>query len=69
MKKRSPQTPEPTPTPRSALLSWRFTLYLWLPLFALLVGGILIAQRLISPPPSAIRILSGPEGSSFRNQA
>ena len=69
MKKRMPQTPEPTPTPRSALFSWRFTLYLWLPLFALLVGGILIAQRLISPPPNAIRILSGPEGSSFRNQA
>jgi TRAP-type uncharacterized transport system substrate-binding protein len=69
MKKRSPQTPQPTPMLRSALLSGKAVLYLWLPLFGVLVAGILIAQRLISPPPSAIRILSGPEGSSFRRQA
>jgi TRAP-type uncharacterized transport system substrate-binding protein len=69
MKKRMPQTPRPTPLPRSALLSWRAILDLWLPLFVLLVAGILLTQRLISPPPSSIRILSGPESSSFRRQA
>jgi TRAP-type uncharacterized transport system substrate-binding protein len=69
MKKRMPQTPQPSPLSRSALLSGRAILYLWLPLFALLAAGILLTQRLVSPPPNTIRILSGPEGSGFRNQA
>src|ERR1039457_3386894 len=56
-------------TPRLPLLSWRGIFYLWVPLLALLVGGILISQRLIHPAPTTIRILSGPDGSSYRNNA
>jgi TRAP-type uncharacterized transport system substrate-binding protein len=52
-----------------ALLSRRAFLYLWLPLALLLSTGILITQRLVAPPPTAIRLLSGPEGSSFYRRA
>ena len=51
------------------LLSWRGALYLGLPLAALLASGILAAQKLVQPPPSTIRILSGPDGSSYRLNA
>jgi TRAP-type uncharacterized transport system substrate-binding protein len=69
MKTRTQQTPPPSPLLTTALLSWRAILYLWLPLVALLAAGIFLTQRLISPPPTSIRILSGPEGSGFRSQA
>jgi TRAP-type uncharacterized transport system substrate-binding protein len=51
------------------LLSWRGIFYLWLPLVALLACGILLTQKLIHPAPTTIRILSGPDGSSYRNNA
>jgi TRAP-type uncharacterized transport system substrate-binding protein len=69
MKKRLPSTPEPTTPGITSLLTWRTLFYLWLPLLAVLVAGMLIAQKVISPPPNTIRILSGPEGSGFRSQA
>ncbi len=54
---------------RSSLLSWRGTLYLGLPLLALLSAGILVTQKLVHPAPTTIRILSGPDGSSYRLNA
>jgi len=51
------------------LLSWRGVLCLWLPLLVLLAGGILAAQKLFRAAPTTIRLLSGPEGSSYRNTA
>ena len=61
---------DPTETPwRSSLLSWRGALYLGLPLLALLSAGILAAQKLVHPAPTTIRILSGPDGSSYRLNA
>jgi TRAP-type uncharacterized transport system substrate-binding protein len=56
-------------TSKLPLLSWRGILYLWLPLLALLTCGILLSQKLIHPAPTTIRMLSGPEGSSYRNNA
>jgi len=49
------------------LLSWRGFFYRWLPLLVVLIGGILLVQKLMHP--ATIRILSGPEGSSYRNHA
>jgi TRAP-type uncharacterized transport system substrate-binding protein len=49
------------------LLSWRGFFYRWLPLVLVLVGGVLMVQKLMHP--ATIRILSGPEGSSYRNNA
>jgi TRAP-type uncharacterized transport system substrate-binding protein len=54
---------------RFFLLSWRGALYLGLPLLALLASGILAAQKLVHPAPTTIRILSGPDGSSYRLNA
>jgi TRAP-type uncharacterized transport system substrate-binding protein len=51
------------------LLSWRGALYLGLPLLALLSAGILVTQKLVHPAPTTIRILSGPDGSSYRLNA
>jgi len=50
-----------------SLLSWRGILYRWLPLLAVLIGVALMVQKLMHP--ATIRILSGPEGSSYRNNA
>jgi len=69
MKKRIRENPAITPSPRRALFSRRATLYLWLPLVAVFVAGTLIMQRIVSPPPNVIRILSGPDGSGYRNHA
>jgi TRAP-type uncharacterized transport system substrate-binding protein len=49
------------------LLSWRGFFFRWLPLLAVLIGGILLVQKLTHP--ATIRILSGPDGSSYRNNA
>ena len=54
---------------KSSLLSWRGALYLGLPLLALVASGILLAQKLVHPAPTTIRILSGPDGSSYRSNA
>jgi TRAP-type uncharacterized transport system substrate-binding protein len=54
---------------RLPLLSLKGILCLWLPLLALLAAGILITGRLIHPAPTTIRILSGPDGSSYRSNA
>lgn len=59
----------PKGTTRFALLAWRTILLLWLPILALLVGTILFAQKIVHPAPTSIRILSGPEGSSYRRHA
>ncbi len=56
-------------TSKLPLLSWRGILYLWLPLLALLVCGMIISQKLIHPAPTTIRLLSGPEDSSYRHHA
>jgi TRAP-type uncharacterized transport system substrate-binding protein len=70
MKNRTPDASAPPAMGTSMpLLSRRAILYLWLPLLAILVAGILITQKLIDPPPNTIRMLSGPEGSSYRSQA
>jgi TRAP-type uncharacterized transport system substrate-binding protein len=49
------------------LLSWRGFFYRWLPLVLVLVGGVLIVQKLMHP--ATIRILSGPDESSYRRHA
>jgi TRAP-type uncharacterized transport system substrate-binding protein len=49
------------------LLSWRGLFYRWLPLLLVLVGGVLLVQKLMHP--ATIRILSGPNESSFRRHA
>jgi len=54
---------------RLPLISLRGIFYLWLPILALLVGGILVSQKFIHPAPTTIRILGGPEGSSYRSNA
>ena len=70
MKQRMSETNTPPVKLRDfALLSRRAFLYMWLPLALLLSAGILITQRLVAPPPTAIRLLGGPEGSSFERQA
>jgi TRAP-type uncharacterized transport system substrate-binding protein len=69
------RTPKAGPTDQTGtswrffLLSWRGALYLGLPLLALLASGILAAQKLVHPAPTTIRILSGPDGSSYRLNA
>ena len=50
-----------------SVLSWRGLFYGWLPLLAMLIGGILLVQKLAHP--ATIRILGGPDGSSYRNNA
>ena len=52
---------------RLSLLSWRGFLYGWLPVLAVLIGVLLIAQKVTHP--ATIRILAGPDGSSYRNNA
>jgi TRAP-type uncharacterized transport system substrate-binding protein len=70
MKKSTPDAPTPTPIGTSSqLFSRRALVYMWLPLVVLLAGGILLMQRIVAPPPDTIRILSGPDGSSYRNNA
>jgi TRAP-type uncharacterized transport system substrate-binding protein len=50
-----------------SLFSWRGLLYRWLPVLAVLIGGLLLVQKLMHP--ATIRILSGIDGSSYRNNA
>jgi TRAP-type uncharacterized transport system substrate-binding protein len=70
MKKRTPDaTGQSATTTNLTLLSWRAILYIWLPLVAVLAAGIMVTQKLIDPPPTSIRILSGPDGSGFRSNA
>jgi len=70
MKNRTPEADaRPAKMLNMTLLSWRATLYLWLPLFAIIAAGILATQKLVDPAPTTIRILSGPEGSSYLHQA
>lgn len=70
MEKRTPDAMTPTPMgTNKPLFTGRAFLYLWLPLAALLAAGILVTQRIVNPPPSTIRILSGPDGSSYHRQA
>jgi TRAP-type uncharacterized transport system substrate-binding protein len=52
---------------RLSLFSWRGFFYRWLPLLVVLICGIPIALKLMNP--ATIRILSGPDGSSYRNNA
>jgi TRAP-type uncharacterized transport system substrate-binding protein len=59
----------PKGSARIALLAWRTVLLFWLPILALLVGAILFAQKVVHPAPTSIRILSGPDGSSYRRHA
>jgi len=68
MKKRTLDASTRTRTSRPLFSRGAF-LYLWLPLALLLAGGIFVMQKIVDPPPSAIRILSGPDGSSYRRQA
>jgi len=49
------------------LLSWRGFFFRWLPLLLVIVGVVLIAQKLMHP--ATIRILSGPNESSYRRHA
>jgi TRAP-type uncharacterized transport system substrate-binding protein len=58
-----------TSSSRLPLLSRRGFLYVWLPILILLLLGTLASQKLVSPPPTQIRILSGPDGSSYRKHA
>jgi TRAP-type uncharacterized transport system substrate-binding protein len=48
------------------LLSWRGILFIALPLVALVASGVWAAQKLAHPAPTSIRIISGPDGSTFR---
>ncbi|HEX7505444.1 MAG TPA: TAXI family TRAP transporter solute-binding subunit, partial [Polyangia bacterium] len=50
-----------------SLFSWRGLLYRWLPMLVVLFGGLLLVQKLMHP--ATIRILSGIDGSSYRNNA
>jgi TRAP-type uncharacterized transport system substrate-binding protein len=49
------------------LLSWRGFFFRWLPLLLVIVGVVLIAQKVMHP--ATIRILSGPDESSYRRHA
>ncbi len=51
------------------LFSSRGLLYIWLPIVILIVLVTIGSQRLIRPAPTTIRMLSGPEGSSYRKNA
>jgi TRAP-type uncharacterized transport system substrate-binding protein len=59
----------PTSSSKLPLLSRRGFLYVWLPLLALVVLGTVASQKLIHPAPTRIRMLSGPEGSSYQKNA
>jgi len=52
---------------RLPLLSWRGFFYRWLPVLTVLIGAILLMQKLMHP--ATIRILSGPDESSYRSNA
>jgi TRAP-type uncharacterized transport system substrate-binding protein len=54
---------------RLPLLSSRGFLYVWLPLALLVVLLTMASQKVISPAPTTIRMLSGPEGSSYARNA
>ena len=60
---------ESTSSSKLPLLSRRSVLYVWLPLLALVVLVTVGSQKLVHPAPTVIRMLSGPEGSSYRNNA
>jgi TRAP-type uncharacterized transport system substrate-binding protein len=54
---------------RLPLFSWRGILCFWLPILLLVVLLTIASQKVISPAPTTIRMLSGPEGSSYRRNA
>jgi TRAP-type uncharacterized transport system substrate-binding protein len=54
---------------RLPLLSWRGLLYVWLPVLLLVVLLTVASQKLINPAPTSIRMLGGPEGSSYQRNA
>lgn len=58
-----------TSSSRLPLLSRRGILYIWLPLVALVVLATVGSQKLIHPAPTMIRMLSGPDGSSYQKNA
>jgi hypothetical protein len=55
---------------RSRTLSWRDVLTVGAPLVLVLVAAVVVTVRLVHPaPPNHIRMLSGPDGSSYRTMA
>ena len=53
-----------------ASASWRDLMIVIVPLLLVLVGAVWVAAKSISfAPPRTIRLVSGPDGSSYRNQA
>jgi TRAP-type uncharacterized transport system substrate-binding protein len=63
------QTKPTTSTWRLPLLSTRGLLYLWLPVLLLVVLLTIASQKLINPAPGTLRMLSGPEGSTYQRNA
>jgi TRAP-type uncharacterized transport system substrate-binding protein len=58
-----------TSSSKLPLLSRRGVLYVWLPILVLVVVVTMGSQKLVHPAPTSIRMLSGPDGSSYRNNA
>lgn len=58
-----------TSSSKLPLLSRRGILYVWLPILALVALVTLGSRKVIHPAPTYIRMLSGPEGSSYRKSA
>jgi TRAP-type uncharacterized transport system substrate-binding protein len=58
-----------TSSSKLPLLSRRGILYVWVPLLVLVVLVTAGSQRVIRPAPTVIRMLSGPEGSSYQKNA
>jgi len=58
-----------TSSSKLPLLSRRGILYIWLPILALIALATFGSQRVVHPAPTRIRMLSGPEGSSYRKHA
>jgi TRAP-type uncharacterized transport system substrate-binding protein len=58
-----------TSSSKLPLLSRRGILYVWLPILVLVVLVTVGSQKLVHPAPTTIHMLSGPDGSSYRNNA
>ena len=58
-----------TSSSKLPLLSRRGILYVWLPILLLVVLVTMGSQQLVHPAPTTIRMLSGPDGSSYRSNA
>jgi hypothetical protein len=61
-------TPRPTALSRLRSVSWRDLLTVAVPISLVIGAAVIAAVKLVHPaPPSSIRMVTGPDGSSYRN--